>query len=203
MYHYNILQTDKNKTIRKIYEKQKEQTTKGDWFEHLQNDFKFIQEEMDEEKIKQMDKETYKKYIKEKVTKAAFQYFLNEKSKRSKLNEIEYKEFGIQNYLINSQFNNKEQNLLYTLRSRCYDSKNNFKKMNKHNIKCIFGCNSLEDQRHTFIICQKIKSQMTGPDIRYENIFGNISEQKEVVEIFLKIDETRTRMKHNLLPGGE
>ena len=75
MYHYNILQTDKNETIRFFYEKRKEKTTKGDWFEHLRRDFKFIEKEMDEEKIKQMDKETYKTYIKEKVTKAAFEYF--------------------------------------------------------------------------------------------------------------------------------
>ena len=44
---------------------------------------------------------------------------------------------------------------------------------------------------------------MTVPHIRYENIFGNISQQKQVVEIFLKIDEKRTRMRESLLPGGE
>ena len=63
MYQYNILQTYKNETIIKLYEKQKEHTNKGDWFELLQKDFKFIHEEMDEEKIKGMKKENYKKYM--------------------------------------------------------------------------------------------------------------------------------------------
>ena len=138
MYHYNILQTDKNETIRKIYEKQKEHTNKGDWFEFLQKDLIFIQEEMDEEKIRGMNKEIYKKYIKGKVKKAAFEYFQNEKNKHSKLDEVNYEEFKTQNYLTNKQFNSKERNLLYSLRSRCYDSKNNFRKMNKHNLKYIF-----------------------------------------------------------------
>ena len=86
MYHYNLLQTEKTETTRKIYEKQKEQTTKGDWFELLEKDFKFIKEDMDENKIKSMDKKSYKKYIKEKVTKSAFEHFMAEKKKHTKLN---------------------------------------------------------------------------------------------------------------------
>ena len=119
------------------------------------------------------------------------------------MDEANYEEFKIQNYLINKQFNSKEQNLLYSLRSRCYDSKNNFRNMNKHNLKCIFGCNSIEDQRHTFMICQEIRSKINVPSIKYENIFGNIEEQKAVINIFSQIDDTRREMQDKLLLPGD
>ena len=202
MFHYNLLQTDKKETTRKIYEKQKEQTTKGDWFEYLLKDFKFIQEEMDEDKIRKMDKQTYKNHIKEKVKKAAFDHFLKEKEKHTKLNEVNYTELKIQKYLTSNKFSNEERNLLYSLRSRCHDSKNNFRKMNKHNLRCIFGCTSLEDQRHTFIICQKIRCQLNLKDTRYENIFSDIDKQKEAIEIFLRINDKRKEEKDKLPPGG-
>ena len=33
MFYYNLIQTYKKETTQKVYEKQKEQTTTGDWFE--------------------------------------------------------------------------------------------------------------------------------------------------------------------------
>ena len=57
MYHYNILTQEDNETIKKMYEKQKKNPTKGDWFQLLKEDFKFIEEDMDEEKIKTMSKQ--------------------------------------------------------------------------------------------------------------------------------------------------
>ena len=63
LYHYHILTRDKEETIRKIYTKQKEDPIKGDWFKLLQEDFKFIDIDMDEEKISETNKNTYKKKI--------------------------------------------------------------------------------------------------------------------------------------------
>ena len=54
MYNHHILQQDKTETIRQIYEKQKTDYTKGDWFQLLIKDFEFIEETMDEEQIKNM-----------------------------------------------------------------------------------------------------------------------------------------------------
>ena len=42
MYHHHILSRSENETIGKIYEKQKEESIKGDWYELLKEDFKFI-----------------------------------------------------------------------------------------------------------------------------------------------------------------
>ena len=44
----------------------------GDWFKTIQEDFKFINEEIDDEKVVIYQKQQYEKYITEKVKNAPF-----------------------------------------------------------------------------------------------------------------------------------
>ena len=90
MYHHHLLTTDHEESINKIYDKQKEDPTKGDWYELLQNDFKFIGEEINEEQIKSMSKSEYKKHIKELVQIASYKYLMKEKEKHTKLDDVNY-----------------------------------------------------------------------------------------------------------------
>ena len=53
MFHRHILSLEPYETIHKIYEKQKSDTTKGDWFQFLLQDFLFIGETMDEKVIQE------------------------------------------------------------------------------------------------------------------------------------------------------
>ena len=72
LYHHHILTRNKEETIRKIYTKQKEDPIKGDWYKLLQEDFKLININMDENKICETPKSIYKKEIKALINKAAF-----------------------------------------------------------------------------------------------------------------------------------
>ena len=67
MFHHHILTREKSELIQKVYFKQKETKTKGDWLQLIEEDFNFIREQMDEENIKRTPKEEYRKLIKEKV----------------------------------------------------------------------------------------------------------------------------------------
>lgn len=178
MYHHHLLQTNETETIRKMYEKQKEYKTNGDWFQLLLKDFEFIGETMDKHFIKSMTKSAYRTRIKKLVSAAAFKYFLNEKSKHSKLDNVNYTRFKIQPYLVHKNFNNEEKNLLYSLKSRCYPAKINFKKMFQHNLKCRFGCNIDEDQQHSLTSCIPVVSKFTRKHIFLDSIFEIISKQK-------------------------
>ena len=60
MYHHHILTRDKEETIYKIYDKQKEETVKGDWLDLLKSDFDFIKKEIDENEISSTPKSLYK-----------------------------------------------------------------------------------------------------------------------------------------------
>ena len=136
MFHHHLVSRSNNELIKKVYLKQKESSLKGDWFRTLQEDFVFMGEEIDDEKIVTFSKELYKSYIKEKVTNSAFESYLamKEQSKK-KLKSLEYKSFGIQPYLTSEMFSLKQIKLLYSLRSQCYSAKMNFKKMHKTHCK--------------------------------------------------------------------
>ena len=160
MYHYHLLTLDKDETIRKIYEKQKQDPTKNDWFQLLKKDFLFIEKEIDENEIKSYSKNQYKLLIKGLIQKAAFKYFLKEKERHSKMNELSYSELRIQPYLIDNRFTKEERDLMVSLRSRCYDSKNNFKKLYKNDTYCRYGCQSIENQIHFLTQCIPLSDQI-------------------------------------------
>ena len=153
MYHHHIPARDQNETINKIYNKQKEETTKGDWYELLMKDFKFIEDDMIEEAIKSTTKQEFKNKIKKQVKEVAFKEFMKIKQNHSKLDGVHYTHLEIQPYLRSNQFSREERKLLFLLRSKCHSSKFNFRTKHKNNIKCTFQCNVVEDQRHVFTQC--------------------------------------------------
>ena len=146
LYHHHILNKVEDETLKKMYEKQKEQQTRGDWYQLIKKDFEFIETDIDEEEIRATPKSEYKKKIKQLVQKAAFKFYMNEKDKLTKLETLQYTELKIQPYLKEKTTTNKEKNLLYSLRSRSHEAKINFRNMNKHDLKCRFGCNTNESQ---------------------------------------------------------
>ena len=91
---------DDNELIKRIYEKQKENSSKGDWIMIIREDFEFIGEVLNEEFIKSTPKNVYKQFIKNKVRKSAFESYLKlkERSKKKQKN-LNYKDFGMQPYL--------------------------------------------------------------------------------------------------------
>ena len=75
--------------------------------------------------------------------------------------------------------------------------------MHRDNLKCVFGCLNIEDQNHIFTNCQPIKQNLniTTP-VKYEDIFGSLDEQQEVLSTLMRIEETRVHMKQHISPGG-
>ena len=203
MYHHHILTRNENETIKKIYEKQKEDHVKGDWYQLLMEDFVFVENEMNDEEIKNIPKETYKKIVKNMVNRAAFKAYTAKKETHQKIRNLEYEQLELEPYLKSNEFSGKERKLLTLLRSRCHPARNNFKKMYQNQIKCNFGCNEDEDQEHIFMRCEPIKKNVTSKNVEYGDIFKDMDKQKESIEHFLKIEAERIKAMEALLPGRE
>ena len=196
MFHHHILTRDDNEMIKKVYMSQKENYLKGDWLRMLMKDLDFIQEQIDEENIRSTPKEIYRKYIKNKVIKGAFEMYmqLKEKSKK-KMKYLKYEGLSIQPYLTMNQFSLGEKQLLFSLRSHCYNAKNNFRKMNRGNLKCSLKCNSDESQDHIFQSCTPILEKLDVKEIPpLSNIFGTPEEQKTAIKVFCQIDSVRKQL---------
>ena len=197
MYHHHIVNQNDEETIKKVYNKQKEEAVKGDWIKLIEKDFSFIGKEMDENKIKETSKSAYKKWIKREVKKAAFESYLKERNALSKIKDVQYSELKIQDYLKDKMFNRSERKLLYALRSKCYNAKQNFKSLYKNNMNCRFGCMENESQEHILTQCTPVSGDSC---IQYSDIFENVTKQKQSIKQFLVIDQLREdKLKH--LPG--
>ena len=117
MYHHHLITREPDETIQKIYNKQKEECIKGDWYELLKKDFLFIEEDINEEYIESFSKSEYKKHVKLLLNKAVFKYYLALKEGHSKLNEVNYPELKMQPYLSTKFLRNPEKTLLFHMRS--------------------------------------------------------------------------------------
>jgi hypothetical protein len=205
VYHHHILTRDSNETILKIYKNQKESHFKGDWYQTLLEDFRFIEEEKCDERICKFSKSDYTKYIKEKVEKAAFKsYILKKEIHKKKLGDLKYDRFQIQPYLNHKSFGKKEIQIMCLLRSKSHPAKNNFRKMNKNNLNCSLKCNSVETQNHIFENCKPILSKLKTPNpIQLSKIFGSIDDQCEVIDTIMNIEAIRKSMKENSYLGAQ
>ena len=99
MYHHHLLTMDKNETIYKIYQTQKEDLIKGDWIQLWRADFNLIKQEMNKHEISLTPKSVYRKRIKQLLNKPLFKHLLELKNGHSKLVDITYYKFQIQPYL--------------------------------------------------------------------------------------------------------
>ena len=78
------------------------------------------------------------------------------------------------------------------LRSKCHQAKDNFRKMNKNNLKCSLGCNSIETQNHIFEECPVIINHIKLNNIiQIDKVYGSLEEQKSVIKILIQIEDTR------------
>ena len=159
---------------------------------------------MNEDVIKSTPKEQYKKFVHTKVREAAFKSYLKlPETSKSKMRYLVYKEFKMQPYMNTSTFNTQEINMLFSLRSKCYPAKINFKKMHRGDLKCSLKCDVQETQFHIFQECEPIKAKLgisTYPKL--EDIYKSSSHQKTAVLVFTKIDLMRKQLIDNILPGG-
>ena len=201
MYHHHLVTRPNDELIKKVYLKQKEDSLKGDWFRSLKEDFIFIGEEMNDDLIRSIPKDQYRKLIKQKVQKAAFGDYLELKGKsKKKMKALDYRTFGIQPYIVSASLSLKQIKLLFSLRSSCYPAKMNFPKMNRGNLKCTFLCDQQETQIHIFEDCQPIRDKLDfSPSIRLNYIYGTLDEQLEAIVIFEQIDDMRRHMREDTL----
>jgi hypothetical protein len=196
VYHHHILTRNENETIKKIYNKQKEAFSKGDWYETLLKDFEFIGEVKNDEIIMKIDKLDYKKIVKRKVEKAAIASYMKRKEEKlTKLDAITYTSFQLQPYFNCLDFGPNEIKILSLLRSKSHPAKTNIKKLHKNTIRCSLGCSSDETQFHIFEECTPILN-IIGPGniVNLNKIYGSLDDQKSIIKLLVRIEDTRIQL---------
>ena len=160
----------------------------------VKNDFNNINEVFDEAKIKAEYIKEYKTSIKGKITNLAFKNLKQSQQSHSKVREICYKTFVIQDYMITHKMNNHKVTLLFALRSKTVKNVKANTKSIYLNLNCELCDTDIDNQEHC-LKCPKISSNIDIVNVQYEDIFSdNIDKQVAVTQAFSKILEEREQL---------
>ena len=137
--------------------------------------------------------------VKTSINKAAHKYLTNIQAGHSKVNTIKYEKLQVQPYLKSSIFSNEDVSVLSSLRShtvrgiRC-----NFKNLYRDNTNCPLNCSDKSPQQDTqqhLLECSAIKLEQSysiaRSKVNYNDIYGDIYEQKKAVTLFRALLDAR------------
>ena len=205
MYLWSILHKSDNELVKKVYNTQKEFPVKNDWVLQVQDDLSKCKIELSDEEIASMNKEKFRKIVNSAIKELSEEYLSNLVEKHSKTEKLVPSD-KMQNYLTNDDTTVNEKKLLFSLRSRMYPVKMNYR--NGHsNLLCSLCSKEEENQQH-LLVCEKIveeeklRNVIMKNKIYYEDIFGSPKKQTEAVKIWKIIDEIwKRKLKATLDPS--
>ena len=187
MYLWQILTRNDGELIHKVYSVQRLQTTRGDWFQIINEVKEKLAIEKSDEEISSMKKETFKAYMDKKTHVAAFEYLKKMSRKHSK-SEFTWSKsvFEQEKYLSDARFSKQEIQLLFRLRTRMTDVKSNFRNQYQNNMDCQ-TCKEtcIEDENH-LLVCENLKDEES-VKTNFSKVYGSIEDQLQIVKVFKKI----------------
>ena len=214
MYLRTILRREDEELVKRVLREQEKNTTPGDFIQLVEDDLKKYNLAFNEEFIKHSKEENFKALVQKNIKKVAFKELKDKKESHSKVRNIKYETFEKQAYLISPLFSNEDVGILCNLRSHTTRGiRSNFGQLYKNDKNCPLKCwpeNSppcLDTQPHV-LLCSKLKlesnNEVANGDIKYDNIYGRVSEQKAVVEMFRDLLHVRSKLLETpLLPVGD
>ena len=120
----------------------------------------------DEELVRNLDKDTFKKLVTKAVDSAALAAYNNEKLSKSTIANLVHNKLKLQPYLDDPKVTTLQKHIIFKLRARTFEVKNNFKYKYNGNLRCDLGCRDIEDQEHLFVNCEAIPNKLTEREYR-------------------------------------
>ena len=130
MYLRQILTRNDGELIHKVYSVQRLQTTRGDWFQIINEVKEKLAIEKSDEEISSMEKETFTNYNEKKTQLVFFECLKKMARKHSKSEFTLLKsEFEQYKFLSVARFTKQDIQLLFGLRNQMTDVKSNFRNL--------------------------------------------------------------------------
>ena len=206
MYLKVVMMREDEELTKRILKEQEKSPSPGDFIEHVKEDFDKIGLTFSESFITQTAIKTYKNIIKRHTRIKAFSDLVKTQKSHSKVQKIEYSSFKCQEYLSSGMFKNEEISILSSLRSHTVRTvRYNFKNLYKNNLNCPLKCwedgnePNCDTQEH-ILSCKRISERVplnptvARNKVKYDDIYGNLHEQKEVISVFKQRIQTRNEM---------
>ena len=188
-----ILKQEESSMIHKVFKATCEHPIKNDFVQTCQKYLETLEINMTFEEIKQMSEFKFKKMVKQKTMIAAFKYLIEQKNKpgkHTKIKNIEYKQLGIQEYLLEGNFNTELSKVIFKMRGKTLEIKDHKKWKYDDNL-CV-GCSTNIETENELLSCPGYCEK---DEEIYENLSYNVVFGDSVTEMVRVAKEIRKRLK--------
>ena len=190
--HY-LVRLEEKQMLSKVFQTQWKYPVKDDWSLQVQQDLKDLNIVLNLEDIKKKSSFTFKKQVKIKSKEFALEQILKLKSKPSKMENLEYSELKLQNYLSNDLITVQEAKNFFKFRTRVAKFQANMKNNPGLSLACPF-CKVIPDTQQHSVQCSVVKSKV---DVKgnYKDIFlDNIP--VEIARTLMEITKLREKQEN-------
>ena len=190
MYYWLLLNKPDDDLAKKIYQTQKQHRCKDDWVTEIEENLKLCEIRLSESEIKNMGQNKFRKIVHTQIRMKADEYLSSLRSKHSKTEHLI--SYSFQKYLLSDNLSTDQQKLLFHLRTRSTQTKNNYQNKYKFDMSCRYCKNkqSEESDSHLLkcpVIVNSLQNLTNLNTVKYEDIFAEESKQVEVTKVYQAI----------------
>lgn len=187
LYLWNILHRDENELLQRVYLAQKVSKTKNDWSELVEKDKSDFEIDLTDEEISKMKESKFKNIVNTAAIKMALSNLNTTADGHSKSRILIKSKLEREKYFDDQRFSRSDVELLFKLRTRMVDVKNNFSNKYGTDIACKLCKVQVECQEH-LLKCEVLKTKVDVPShVVYEDIFNHVDKQLEAVKILKQL----------------
>ena len=190
--HY-LLTSPPGEMLTNVFKAQMRNTMKGDWVEIVKKDLEDFGIKETFEEIAKKKEKAFKKDVTNACKVYSFNKLLKEKEKRSKGENLIYKKFEMQSYLLNKNFKSRDATFLFKIRTEMIEVRKNYEHQFKNNMTCPV-CHSHTDTQQSILTCSALNLQPN--QTKYSELFSN---DLKVVEPALKSYQSLWRKREKML----
>ena len=140
--------------------------------------------------------------MKRSAVKVSIEYLNKLKSKHSKLDNIHIDDLKPREYLIDSRLNLNQVKLLFKLRTRMFNCKQNFENQYANeNLFCKLCKVCIDSQSHLldcFVLKNCNQELRKNKFVKYDHIFEDVDHQVKAIALLSKVIETRELLYEKL-----
>ena len=195
MYWWNIIHVKNTDILPRVYSVQKVSTIQGDWVKLLETDKKLFKITLSDEEMQKVSKFKIKNYLKKASQELTLQYIEGLKEKHSKTQQYDTSRLSLAQYLVDSRFTKSERELLFKLRSRTVEVKNNFQNANPQSLLCDL-CNLFTCTQEHVVSCPVLTPHckivnIKSVNVNHSHIYGNVDQQLAYIKIYSQFWDSR------------
>ena len=184
--HY-LLQLKEKEMLSKVFYAQWKYPAKDDWTTQVQKDLLDLNIDLSIEEMKKKSPGSFKRLVKLKTKEYTLDHLLKIKEKHSKMDNLEYIELKLQNYLKDVNITVQEAKNLYRFRTRAAKFRENMKNSYNVSIACPLCHVQPDTQVHSLkcpVVRTKVDVKGNYSDIFLEDIPSDISKTlSEITEV--------------------